>query len=249
MRAYVFKGCDNIITSAVDSFVDIVEKVTGERYYLSVIEKFSGERGFVFCLFDDIKNDCDKVFAMRNECRDDGFIVKRHNDAVFIVSHSANGVYYGAQELVERNLPVVFSRGAADCCVDFIRVKRPVWRKVNFICNTPFRVRSWNMCGVGSEGVGHVDDGTAEFFAKNKCNAMFFVVKEEWRRFGLVCNGSRIGNVQVFDDLIMTNPEFFMTDENGDPVENIAAAQSVRGFHTLEFLLFKDGQARTVPAE
>lgn len=41
----------------------------------------------------------------------------------------------------------------------------------------------------------------------------------------------------------------FMTDENGDPVENIAAAQSVRGFHTLEFLLFKDGQARTVPAE
>lgn len=41
----------------------------------------------------------------------------------------------------------------------------------------------------------------------------------------------------------------FMTDENGDPVENIAAAQSVRGFHTLEFLLFKDGEARTVPTE
>ena len=41
----------------------------------------------------------------------------------------------------------------------------------------------------------------------------------------------------------------FMVDENGDPVESIAAAQSVRGFHTLEFLLFKDGQARTVPAE
>ena len=28
--------------------------------------------------------------------------------------------------------------------------------------------------------------------------------------------------------------------------EGIAAAQNVRGFHTLEFLLFKNGQARTV---
>ena len=39
---------------------------------------------------------------------------------------------------------------------------------------------------------------------------------------------------------------------SGDYDENsssIADAQNVRGFHTLEFLLFKDGQARTVPAE
>ena len=41
----------------------------------------------------------------------------------------------------------------------------------------------------------------------------------------------------------------FVTDENGDPVENIASAQNVRGFHTLEFLLFKNGNPRTVPAE
>lgn len=41
----------------------------------------------------------------------------------------------------------------------------------------------------------------------------------------------------------------FITDENGDPVESIASAQNVRGFHTLEFLLFKDGNPRTAPAE
>jgi len=41
----------------------------------------------------------------------------------------------------------------------------------------------------------------------------------------------------------------FITDENGDPVESIASAQNVRGFHTLEFLLFKDGDPRTAPAE
>lgn len=32
----------------------------------------------------------------------------------------------------------------------------------------------------------------------------------------------------------------------GDDVDKVEAAQNVRGFHTLEFLLFKDGKARTV---
>lgn len=35
---------------------------------------------------------------------------------------------------------------------------------------------------------------------------------------------------------------------DGDDGSKVESAQNVRGFHTLEFLLFKDGQARTVPA-
>ena len=37
-----------------------------------------------------------------------------------------------------------------------------------------------------------------------------------------------------------------MNWSDGDSDEAIEAAQSVRGFHTLEFLLFKDGLPRTV---
>ncbi|MDE6279469.1 MAG: peptidase M75, partial [Paramuribaculum sp.] len=33
---------------------------------------------------------------------------------------------------------------------------------------------------------------------------------------------------------------------DGDDDDKIEAVQSVRGFHTLEFLLFKDGKPRTV---
>lgn len=43
-----------------------------------------------------------------------------------------------------------------------------------------------------------------------------------------------------YDDLNWTD---------GDSDEDIEAAQNVRGFHTLEFLLFKNGEPRTVPAE
>lgn len=35
--------------------------------------------------------------------------------------------------------------------------------------------------------------------------------------------------------------------EEGEEGEKIAAAQNLRGFHTLEFLIFKNGQTRTVP--
>ena len=37
--------------------------------------------------------------------------------------------------------------------------------------------------------------------------------------------------------------------EEGDDDAAVESAQNVRGFHTLEFLVFKDGKARTVPAK
>ncbi len=43
-----------------------------------------------------------------------------------------------------------------------------------------------------------------------------------------------------FDDLNWTD---------GESDDEIEAAQNVRGFHTLEYLLFKNGEPRTVPAE
>ena len=35
----------------------------------------------------------------------------------------------------------------------------------------------------------------------------------------------------------------------GDDDAKVESAQNVRGFHTLEFLVFKNGQPRTVPAK
>ena len=46
---------------------------------------------------------------------------------------------------------------------------------------------------------------------------------------------------------IMKNQNFAgLNWEDGDSDEKIEAAQSLRGFHTLEYLVFKDGKARTV---
>lgn len=48
---------------------------------------------------------------------------------------------------------------------------------------------------------------------------------------------------------ILNSGDYSQMEWSGDYIEDsdaISAAQNVRGFHTLEFLLFKDGQARTV---
>lgn len=48
---------------------------------------------------------------------------------------------------------------------------------------------------------------------------------------------------------ILNSGDYSKMEWSGDYIEDsdaISAAQNVRGFHTLEFLLFKDGQARTV---
>ena len=37
-----------------------------------------------------------------------------------------------------------------------------------------------------------------------------------------------------------------LTGGEGDDDDTVEAAQNVRGFHTLEFLLFKNGKPRTV---
>lgn len=51
---------------------------------------------------------------------------------------------------------------------------------------------------------------------------------------------------------VLTSGDYAVLDWDGDYDEEsdaIASAQSLRGFHTLEFLIFKDGNARTLSAQ
>ena len=49
---------------------------------------------------------------------------------------------------------------------------------------------------------------------------------------------------------ILNSGDFSNLEWNeGDSEDQITSTQEIRGFHTLEFLLFKNGNPRTVPAE
>ena len=94
--------------------------------------------------------------------------------------------------------------------------------------------------------------------AKNPTNAAFESVAEQWIvsrapwekseafLFGPVADKGLDPNMDSWPLDATAIVNILNTyDENSS---SIADAQNVRGFHTLEFLLFKDGKARTVPA-
>ena len=71
--------------------------------------------------------------------------------------------------------------------------------------------------------------------------------KSSEERKPMVLKGARqVGKtwlMKEFGQSYYDNFVYFNFDEED---EAIGAAQSVRGYHTLEYLLFKDGQPRTV---
>ena len=102
------------------------------------------------------------------------------------------------------------------------------------------------------------DNPTNQAF-KDACDA-WISAREPWEKseaflFGPVADKGLDPNMdswpldQAAIVNILNSGDYSQMEWSGDYIEDsdaISAAQNVRGFHTLEFLLFKDGQARTV---
>ena len=95
---------------------------------------------------------------------------------------------------------------------------------------------------------------------KDACDA-WISAREPWEKseaflFGPVADHGLDPNMDSWPldqaaivNILNSGDYYSQMDWSGDYIEDsdaISAAQNVRGFHTLEFLLFKDGQARTV---
>ena len=108
-------------------------------------------------------------------------------------------------------------------------------------------------------------DNTVKTFKQNPSNANFAACAEAWLVAREPWESSEAFHIGPVDELgldpnmdswpldqskiaqILKSQDF--TDLNwkeGDSEDKISKAQDVRGFHTLEYLIFKDGKARTV---
>lgn len=231
-RVFVQKTNLHIIENAARSFCQVVFSATNVQLEILPLEKFSVEKdSFVFATFDAILNNpcknCDQI-------KEDGFFITKKDNVIYVLAKNERGVYYGVHHLLEQNLLVIFSRGAEEEAVQYLPSEYPSWENSEFIVNPAFKVRSFNLCGVGSEGRGHIDNGTAEFLAKNKMNAAFHEIDKSWRNIGLFNNGKRIKNLQVIDDLMETNPKHFMTDAEGNPKKAFGGYESFPNYYNFE---------------
>ncbi|MBE5749453.1 MAG: DUF4838 domain-containing protein [Clostridiales bacterium] len=215
-NVYIPINADNTVLSAAELFKSAISKTLAKNAVISSsleLEKIN--QGFVFSTFSCVKSK--KAESLSKKVKGEDFAVYKESGAVYVLSHLSRGVYYGVCELIERNLPVVFSRGAKEESLQYLKVDACDFTDTDFICNCDFSVRSFNLCGLGSDGVGHIDYGTAENLARNKCNSFFHSIDDEWRNFGVFHNGKRVRSLQVFDDLMTEHPEYFMTGIDGKP--------------------------------
>ena len=260
IQVCVSKNVEAEITCAAEEFVKTVELLLGERPQISSCESDSTEESVkvILSLFDGLSSASKKALgenlkSFESDLKNtDGFAVCRAKNDFYILSHKASGVYYGAHDFLEKNTGVLWPRGADDYAVDFLPLgENGIEISVyDYAEKSPFVIRAWNMCGIGSEGKQHLDDGTAICFAKNKQSGTFHVVSESWKKHGLRGNGVVAGGVNNIDDLIDVHPEYFMTDIEGGPKHAIhesfinyynqdVAKEVAKRF--VEFLKDKDG--------
>lgn len=215
--------CDKQKEVFLEAFLDIkqvladVVDVKVESYNdFNVLNIKEAEKGICFgnisedkkmeMLFPDVKQ------KLENS---DGFLIRKIENVIFVLSLCDEGVYYGAHDLLEENLDVVFSRGAQDYDYDYIKQDEVVFYKCDYIKVSPFIDRAINMCGIGTEGKDHRDYGSARYYARNKVNHID-VYDENWIKFGYQFNYTKFSAVNI-DNLIEEHPEYFMTDPFGNP--------------------------------
>lgn len=215
-KIYIAFDSAETVKVAALSFFETVKKITGSELEIERIENLTGEEyGVVLATFEESERLGGPFFDESRLCKGDGFCVKRLGTQVFVLSHTQRGVFFGAHDLLEKNADVVWGRGAKEERMEFLSSDCLKISKTDYTEESPFAVRSWNLCGIGTEGREHSDEGTAAYLAKNKCNGVSHLIENNWRKYGLYGAGVALKEVGNLDELAKEHPEYFMTAPDG----------------------------------
>lgn len=220
---YCRNDANEVVVQAKQAFSSILKSVTGEEPCSVLCVKEISATAICVCLscFDDsfsLKSENERLAGYKKALNGtDGFAVLRDENRIYILSHTPAGVYYGAHDFLEKNFDIIFARGAKEYAVEYSHATEWEITKYNYMEKSPFAIRVWNMCGVGSEGKSHIDFGTAVYYARNKINGIFHEMADIWQEHGLRGVGIATMQANHIDDLIEEHPEYFMTDLDGKP--------------------------------
>lgn len=231
---YLLKTANEAVKTAATEFANATALITGVNPAVKVTDEFSAENeGICFALFSDVKFQDEKCKAYEKAlCGSDGFAVLKEGKRFFILSHTESGLYYGAHDFLEKNSDIVWGRGAKEYAVDYLQSDEIKILAYDYIEKSPFAVRVWNMCGKGSEGKDHLDDGTAYYYGKNKTNGIFHAFEPHWKNHGLRGVGLVAPFANNIDDLAESHPEYFMPDIDGKPKRS--TSESFINFYNAE---------------
>ena len=226
---FVLKNSHPKIEACVKYCAEVVGKVTGKTPAVKIGTPVINS--VLFATFDKIllKNS-EHELQKKALIGSDGYAVLYDEGTVYVLSHTVDGVCYGAYGLLEDNLDIVWGRGAEDYAFDYLPTQFVI-KKFDYIKKSPFRYRVWNMCGHGSTDKGHYDSGTAACYARNKINGLFHEIDDSWKEYGITGFGVVAPKANNIDDLINDYPEYFMTDVDGTPKRSANAESFINYYN------------------
>lgn len=176
----------------------------GKKIFLSLFDENSKRDGI-------IRDDCEYLAGS------DGFSVRTRGGDVTVTAHTPAGLFFGIHDLLEKNADVIYSRGADDMAVDYVKTDDIEFAVADYREKSSFKIRAYQPCGEGKTGTDHVDDGTALYLARNKVGGTAHCYSDEWSKFGLKGVFAGFNERTALDGYIDTHPEYFMHEYDGRP--------------------------------
>ena len=220
LNIYIPEDADGIIKSAAEDYAETLFKVSGVKPEILTFDESNNiKSGIVLVLTDQVN-------------KTDGFSVDRYSDVIKISSSTSSGVYYGLHDFLEKNMQVVWARGAREYFFEYIPQSEIEITKYGYKEQSPFIVRGLNMCGHG-DGGDHKDRGSARYYAVNKMNGLMDKFDDDWSRFGLKGMALHVDGSNI-NDLADKHPEYFMKEKDGNVRISNRRRQSYINYYNVE---------------
>lgn len=218
MSLCILKTSSDIINRAALDIADAVEKITSVRPNIIKVKDFSvAKNAIIIAKFSDcerfekdFKKECDYTLDT------DGFAVMERAGNVFVLGHCDFGAFYGAHDMIEKNAPVIWTRGAYEYMVETLNSDEISINVVDYCEKSPFKVRVMNTIGYGTENVFHGDKGITMTLGRNKIQGVFHHCDDDWYEYAVTGQSLASAEFRTIEEYIETNPEYFMTDMFGN---------------------------------
>lgn len=192
------------VMPVAEMFSSYVKKVTGTGLDVALRDELpADEKGIILLLGGDGDPE-------RCEIEADG-------NSVRLLAPTAAALYFAVAHILEKDLGIIFCRGGGgEARAEFVPTGDFEITNGKYVREPAFSYRCWNICGVGSEGESHRDDGTAEYISLNGNNALF--EKVAVGKYPLSFTSASHKTLHDLNDLIPAHPEYFMTAPDGKPM-------------------------------
>lgn len=232
---YISEQASKTLLYAAESFIQAVSAVSGVTLSLHCVRGFKEQTttGVVLATFAQL---ADEPFVQKwsKECEGEGFSVVKQSNAIYVLSHTERGVLYGAHDVLEKNVDVLWARGAQEERISCLQTKIIKIKRFDYVENSPFSVRAWNLCGVGTEREEHADLGTLAYLGANKSNGVGHRFDGEWAKYGLFGSGVVMEKIANIDHLAKEHPEWFMKTADGKVKSALNGWDSYLNYYNAE---------------